>query len=191
MLRQNSILSFATLLFVLVSACRSSSLTPTLLPTPTDAPSTEVPASDDPGVIPTATDFQLPFNPTVERGEYCVPPAAALPVEDGNDISEDQIVYELMNIWLRRYASETAPDFCRIDGFTIEKVYYDPSLLNQPLEPRGDFMRMVEFSIKLIQIPNAWMSFSGEVDQENWMHLSQAVSISETSEGYKLDFAYP
>jgi len=140
---------------------------------------------------PSPTDIQLPVDPTVRGDEYCIPPAAALPVEDGNDISEDQIVYELMNIWLRRYASDTAPDFCRIDGFTIEKVYYDPSLLNQPLEPRGDFMRMVEFSIKLIQIPNAWMSFSGEIDQENWMHLSQAVSISETSEGYKLEFAYP
>ena len=38
---------------------------------------------------------------------------------------------------------------------------HSPSL---PLEPKGDFMRNVQFSIKLIQIPTDWMSWAGEFD---------------------------
>ncbi len=52
-------------------------------------------------------------------------------------------------------------------------------------------MRIVDFSIELIQVPNAWMSFAGDIDQENWMHVSHVVSISETSDGYEMEFAYP
>jgi hypothetical protein len=36
-----------------------------------------------------------------------------------------------------------------------------------PLEPKGDIMRVVQFSIKPIQIPNFWMGWSGEIDQNN------------------------
>src|SRR6266508_3289804 len=94
-------------------------------------------------------------------------------------------------MWLRRYKNPEAHPYCRIDGYTIDKVYYDPGVNSQPLEPKGDFMRMVVFSVKLIQIPNEWMSFAGELDQNNWLHVSHIVAISKTNEGYKMEFAYP
>jgi hypothetical protein len=137
------------------------------------------------------TDAPLPLNTNAGSDEYCRPPYAILPVGDDNDISEDEIVYELMRIWLRRYSDPNAPAACRIDGFTINEVYYDKDILSQSLEPRGDFMRLVDFSVKLIQPPAEWMSFSGELDQEHWLHLRHPVSVFETLEGYTMQFAYP
>jgi hypothetical protein len=142
-------------------------------------------------VSPSPTDSRLPINSEASSDEYCKTPYAVLPVSDGNDISEDEIVYELMRIWLRRYTGPDAPLSCRIDGFTIDKVYFDLDILSRPLEPRGDFMRLVDYAVKPIQSPTDWMSFSSELDQENWLHLRHAVAVFETSEGYTLEFAYP
>src|SRR5215216_524537 len=141
--------------------------------------------------FPSATAIQLPFNSQLSDDEYCKPPYAFLSVSDNSDISEEEIVYELTQIWLRRYASSDAPLFCRIDGFTIDKVSSDPELYTNAIEPKGDFMRTVLFSVKLIQIPTDWLSFAGELDRENWLHIGHIVAISKVSGGYKLEFAYP
>jgi hypothetical protein len=141
--------------------------------------------------VASATNIQLPYNLVTESADYCKPPYAFLPVADGTDISEDEIVYKLAETWLRRYQAPNAHPYCRIDGYMIDKVYDDPSIYSNALEPRGDFMRILVFSVKLIQIPNDWMSFAGELDQNNWLHMSHIVAISKTGEGYKLEFAYP
>jgi len=141
--------------------------------------------------IPSPTAIQLPYNPDAVSQEYCKPPYAILPVEDGNDISEDEIVYQLVRIWLRRYKQPEAPAFCRIADYSIDKVYDDPGIYSQVLEPRGDFKRVIVFSVKLVQVPSDWMSFAGQLDQENWLHTSHIVAITKTSEGYTLEFANP
>jgi hypothetical protein len=140
---------------------------------------------------PPPTDIQLPYNPDTGGGEYCQPPYAVLPVEDGNDISEDEIVHKLVEIWLRRYRQPDTPPVCRIVDYSIDKVYDDPGVYSNVLEPRGDFKRVVVFSVRLVQVPSQWMSFAGELDQENWLHTSHIVAITKTSEGYRLDFANP
>jgi hypothetical protein len=177
-------LFLSSLIWIFIVACN------TAVPMSAVSPSavTEIPIFRQ-DVAP--TDIQLPFNSDVKNDGYCQPPSALLPVDDNNDISEDEIVYELTKIWLRRYANPNAPLFCRIDGYTIDKVYYDLSILSGPLEPKGDFMRIVVFSVKLIQVPSDWMSFSGKLDQENWLHLSQPVAVTKTNDGYKMQFAYP
>ena len=141
--------------------------------------------------VSSPTAIQLPFNPDVSSDDYCKPPYAILQVSDNSDLSEEDIVSELVRIWLKRYTSPDAPPFCRIAGFKIDKVYDDPTLYTAALEPKVDFMRIILFSVKLIQIPTDWMSFAGELDQENWLHSGQIVAISEISEGYKMEFAYP
>lgn len=174
------------------SPAASTATFPSILPTSTytASPPTSTPIFRQ-DVISTPTDIQLPFNPNVSNDEYCRPPYALFAVSENNDISENEIVYELVKIWLRRYKQANAPAFCRIDGYTIDKVYDDPGLYTTALEPRGDFMRVIAFSVKLIQIPSDWMSFAGELDQSNWLHLRHVVAITKSSEGYKMEFANP
>jgi hypothetical protein len=179
-------LFLTSLIWLLIVACNTAVPIPTVVPA--SATPTPIFRQD---FIPSPTDIQLPFNSEVKNNGDCKPPYAILPVSNNNDISEDEIVYELIKIWLRRYANPNADLFCRIDGYTIDKVYYDLSILSGPLEPRGDFMRVVLFSVKLIQVPSDWMSFSGELDQENWLHLSQPVAVFKTNDGYTMQFAYP
>jgi hypothetical protein len=175
-----------SLICLLIVACNTS------IPSPTVIPSSVTPTSIfRKDLIPSPTDIQLPFNSEVKNNGACKPPSAILPVSDNNDMSEDEIVYELTEIWLRRYANPNAPLFCRIEGYIIDKVYYDLNILSGPLEPRGDFMRVVLFSVQLIHVPSDWMSFSGELDQENWLHLSQPVAVTKTNDGYTMQFAYP
>ncbi|HLO13425.1 MAG TPA: hypothetical protein VK206_01255 [Anaerolineales bacterium] len=185
-------LLIATFILLVVSACNT--VAPIVTPSPVAPTATTVPTATSvvsQDLTPAPTDIQLPYNLVTESAEYCKQPSALLSVANGNDISEDEIVYKLVEIWLRRYKSPEAHPYCRIDGYTIDKVYYDPSINSQPLEPKGDFMRVVLFSVKLIQIPNDWMSLSGELDQKNWLHISQIVAISKTNDGYKMEFAYP
>jgi hypothetical protein len=181
-----------SLLWLFTIACNTPSPisidVPASVPPTPNVSSTPVFRQD---VYPSPTAIQLPFNSKVENNEFCKSPSANLAVSENNDISEDEIVYQLIKIWLRRYSNPSAPLFCRIDGYTIENIYYDLSILSGPLEPRGDFMRVADFSVKLIQIPSDWMSFSGELDQENWLHLSQPVAVFKTNEGYTMQFAHP
>ena len=176
--------SFCVALFLLgcTSVAEPASPIPALTTTEPTVEETNVPSPTD---LPLATDTET------SSEEYCKPPYAVLPVSDGNDISEDEIVHELIQVWLRRYANPDAPLTCRIEAFTVDKVYFDLDILSRPLEPRGNFMRLVDFSVKLIQASNMWMSFPGELDQENWLHVSNAVAVFETTEGYTLEFAYP
>jgi hypothetical protein len=172
--------------FLLIGCASTAAPVATVLPasTQTTTPFAAPPFGQD--IISSPT-----FSSETGSDEYCRPPYAVLSVSDGDDISEDEIVYELMEIWLKRYISPDAPPLCRIDGFTIDKVYFDLDILSRPLEPRGDFMRLVEFSVKLIQSSTDWMSFSGELDQEHWLHVRHSVSIFELPEGYTMQFAYP
>ena len=184
------VFSLAGLLLIGCGFLPAPDKTPTSLKSPS---AQDITATQDfrQNPAPSPTDIQLPFNPDNDSNEYCKPPYAVLPVEDGNDISEDEIVYELVKIWLRRYKQPAAPALCRIADFTIDSVYDDPGIYSKVLEPRGDFKRVVVFSVKPVQVPSDWMSFTGELDQENWLHISHIVAITETSKGYKLEFAYP
>lgn len=183
---------FIGLLLMGCSATVPAATLPSITSTSTDtaSPSTSTPIFRQ-ALISTPTDIQLPFNPNVSNGEYCRSPYALLAVIENNDISENEIVYKLVKIWLRRYKQPNAPAFCRIDDYTIDKVYDAPGLYSTALEPRGDLMRVIAFSVKLVQIPNDWMSFAGELDQNNWLHLGHIVAITKTTEGYKMQFANP
>jgi len=170
-----------TLIGFFLIACTSipvPEVAPPILATPTQ-------------IVPTPTGSQLPFDPNVSSDDYCRAPYAVLPVSDGNDISEDEIVYELVKIWLRRYIQPNAPAFCRIEDYSIDRVYDDPGVYSNALEPRGDFMRVVAFSVRLSQIPNYWMSFPGELDSDNWLHSGHIVAVTAVDEGYKMEFANP
>jgi hypothetical protein len=180
-------------LLLILCACNASVTYPTatvFAALPTSAQSAPTSTSTlvfSQDLTPSPTDNQS----VSESSEYCQPPSAFLPVEDGNDISEDEIVYKLLDMWLRRYASPNAHPDCRIDGYTIDRVYYDLDLISKSLEPRGDFMRVVIFSVKPIQTSNHWMGFSGELDESNWLHLSQVVAAFKTNDGYTITFAHP
>src|SRR5215211_2823420 len=140
---------------------------------------------------PTPTDIQLPYNLVTESSEYCKMPYGYLPVDE-RSLTQDEIVYKLVEIWLERYVNPDAHPYCRIDGYTIDGIHDDPTFFSQHLIPKSDLMRVIVFSIKLIQVPNDWMSFqSSELDQQNWLHISQTVAVVKTNKGYKLEFSSP
>ncbi len=144
------------------------------------------------------TPIQLPFV-KVDEGhtdiEYCDKPNEVfLPISDAHGLSEDEIAGKLISLFLDYYNNPQAPGYCRVDGYRIEKVFYDENLATSPtMMPKGDFMRVVDFSIKLIQIPNVWMSYSGEIDQQNWLHTSEVLAIfkHKTRGVYTMVFSRP
>jgi hypothetical protein len=142
-------------------------------------------------LAPTATDIQLPYNLVNESSEYCQPPSGFLPIKEAENLTDDEIGYRLIDIWLSRYKKAEAHPYCRIAGYIINMVYYDERISSLPLEPKGDFTRVADFSIKLIQVPNDWMSFSGRIDQKNWLHLVHAFASLKMEEGYSMKFAFP
>ena len=98
-----------------------------------------------------------------------------------------------MSLYLDSFNNPQVSDFCRIDGYRIEKVFSNGRQELPTVSPNGDFMRVVRFSIKLIQVPNTWMSYSGEIDQQNWFHISDALVIfkNEIDGVYMMSFSRP
>lgn len=135
-------------------------------------------------------DIMKYFEDNAKR-EYCKFPAVQLPMAETKNLSEDEIAEKLMRLFLDYFSVSEAPDWCRIDDYTIDKVYYDERTPSLPLEPKGDIMRVVQFSIKFVQLPNFWMSWSGEIDGQNWLHTGNNVAIFRSDAGYTMEFAYP
>ena len=165
------------------------------LPTPTpDLPTASVtytPNITRTALLPTPTDFQLPFNDQPYDQKLCQPPDVLLPISAAQGLSEDEIAAKLVEKWLAFFNNPKNPGYCRIDGYRIDKVYYDPRTPYLPLEPKGDIMRVVQYSIKLVQIPNYWMSLSGEIDSQNWLHTASNLAVFRSKKGYTFKFAFP
>lgn len=139
----------------------------------------------------TATPAQLPFNDTNFDDKYCQLPKVVLSLTEANGLNENEIAGKLMEQWLAYFNAPQAPDYCRIDGYRVDDVFYDERTPDLPLEPKGDFIRTARFSILLVQMPNFWMSWAGEIDQENWLHVGHNIAVFRTDEGYAFQFANP
>jgi hypothetical protein len=184
---------------LLISACSSSlqvpEVTTTLSPTTTPNLTWTLTPSPKPtsaaAIAPTPTNIQLPYNLVQESSEYCQSPYAVLPIANADVLSEDTIVRKLVEIWLEPYKNPKAHPYCRIDDYRIDDIYSDPRLSFLSIQPKGDIVRLVRFSVKLIQVPNDWMSLSGEIDQENWLHTNHYISTSKLDDNYVMVFAYP
>lgn len=165
-------------------------------------PKTNVPVSTSsstalpPAIVPvqnlaTPTEYQLPFNEKNAEREYCQLPIVKLSTSDAQGFSENEIAGKLMDLHLAYFNSSQAPDWCRIDRYNIGKIYYDERTPYLPLQPKGDIMRVVHYSIKLIQVPSFWMSLAGTIDKQNWLHSIADVAIFRLAYGYTMQFAYP
>jgi hypothetical protein len=139
----------------------------------------------------TGTAIQLPFNDQNVEHEYCQLPPVELSTGEAWGMSEDEIAGELMALLLDYFHSPQAPDYCRIADYRLDKVYYDERTPYTSLQPRGDFLRTVQFSVKLIQVPSFWMSWPGEIDTQNWLHTGNNVAVFRSASGYTMQFAFP
>lgn len=137
----------------------------------------------------TVTNINLPLNEKNVEHEYCQSPDVFLSNEDAQGLDESEIAAELMKRWLEYFNAPQAPDYCRVDGYRIERIYDQERIHRAPYEPQGDIMRAVQFSIRLVQLPNMWMSRAGEIDQQNWLHTGCILAIFHTQTGYTMKFA--
>jgi hypothetical protein len=165
----------------------ATTIVPTLIPTFTPEP-TLVPTAT---VHPTSTQFNLPLNEHNYEGVYCQYPPVKLPVAEAQGLNEDEIAERLLGMTLAYFNAPEAPDWCRVDGYTIDGISYDELTPLLPLEPKGDWMRAVKYSVKLIQVPNFWMSLPGTIDQQNWLHTYGDLAIFRQSDGFTMAFAHP
>ena len=165
--------------FVTVAPTLVSTFTPEATLTPTET------------VHPTSTQFNLPLNEHNYEGVYCQYPPVKLPIAEAQGLSEDEIAERLLEMTLAYFNDPEAPDWCRVDGFTIDGISYDELTPLLPLVPKGDRMRSVKYSIKLIQVPNFWMSLPGTIDQQNWLHTFADLAVFRQPDGYTMAFAHP
>ena len=192
-------LAFIVLLFALTSCASGVNPSPypnisTASPTPRAIPTyhtypTPIPPTYAPVLI-SPTPIQLPvIEGNVER-EYCDKPHPVyLPVSEAKGLTDDDIAKKLMSLYLNYYNDPQAPGYCRIDGYRIERVYYDESMKSPLVTQIGDFMRGVMYSVKLIQVPNLWMN-GEEIDQQNWLHTGVNMAVFRSKDGYTMKFVF-
>ncbi len=113
-----------------------------------------------------------------------------LSVSDAQGLNEDQIARKLIELLLEYYRAPQAPELCRIVEYRIDDVHYNEQYPILPLEPKGDFMRGVLYSVKPFQ-PYFWAIKQGKFDEENWFHDGVDVAVFRSDGGYTMQFAYP
>ncbi|MFH2103034.1 MAG: hypothetical protein ABIJ39_06725 [Chloroflexota bacterium] len=179
--------------FILASCAPATKVVPTVTVTslPTLTIASQHPTDTPIQPLPTPTELQLPFDDSNVDHLYCQSPDVFLSFSEAQGLSDDEIAGKLMGLWLAYFNVPQAPGYCRVDGYRIDNVYYDERTPALPLEPIGDIMRVVQFSIKLIQIPNFWMCWPGEIDQQNWLHTGNNVAVFRSNDGYTMTFAFP
>jgi hypothetical protein len=189
----NSIVAVLLVAFILTSCAPATKVAPikTIAHSSTSTFTSLSPTIESVQRLATPTEFQLPFNDKNVESEYCQLPSVKLSASDAQGLSDDEIAEKLMDLHLAYFNAPQAPDWCRVDGYKIDKIYYDERTPSLPLVPKSDIMRVVQYSIKLIQIPNMWMSLAGEIDQQNWLHTRADVAIFHLPDGYIMKFAYP
>lgn len=166
-----------TTLVVLLSMLIFTACVPEVKPTPEP-------------VAPVSTEGGIPvfeINETTVDQEYCQLPEVWLSATEAQGLDDDEIARRLMTLWLDYFNTPQAPGYCRVDGYVIDRVYYD----NHPVEPRSNLMRTIEFSIKLVQYPASWAAWAGEVDDQNWLHTGVTIAVFRSDEGYTMQFARP
>lgn len=173
----------------------STVISPTSTRPMQQATSTPIPTAT---LISTATEIQLPLEiPTVVGGGIdCDLPAVELPVSDAQRLSEDEIAAKLVDMYFSRYTNPQMKTGCRIDGYRIEEVIPLGPGLSKQLEPDADFVLGVSFSVKLIQLKCLWATYSGEIDQQNWLHTTDTFAITKvlnpaSEEVYTIKIANP
>jgi hypothetical protein len=127
-----------------------------------------------------ATPIQLPYNEKSVKTKYCRAPVISLPISDTQGWSDDEIAEKIMRLYLDYFNNPQAPDYCRINGYRIDAVFRDEKWEATSLAPKNGFLRGVQFSIKLIHVPNYWMIYSGEIDEQNWLHLTDVLVVFKT-----------
>jgi hypothetical protein len=170
-----------TLLVVLLGMLMFTACVPEVKPAP--AP-----------VSPVSTEGGIPvfeINETTVDHEYCQLPEVLLSTTEAQGLNDDEIARRLMALWLDYFNTPQAPGYCRVDGYVIDRVYYDDRSAFLPLEPRSDLMRTIEFSIKLVQYPALWAAWAGEVDEQNWLHTGVTIAVFRSDEGYTMQLAHP
>ncbi len=184
----------------LLSCTSHHTTTPTRLPTnEVSYPnSTVIPSSAPSKIPPNQSGFielipgkstPLPFIEIKSENVYCQNPYVVLSYTEAQGLSDEDIAIRLMERHLSYFYSLQAPDWCRVDGYKVTDVL--PYDVKDNKSPQGDIMLSVRFSIRLIQVPCAWMSLPGTFDTENWLHSGHTLAIFLSEEGYTMQFAYP
>jgi hypothetical protein len=150
---------------------------PTLTWTDTLPHPTRIPTQ--PAAAPTET--RLPFTGYIYQGDYCQPlwSSFRLPYSDVQELSEDEIVGKLMELYFAYFLDPQAPDQCRIDGFTIDEVIDNERtqfmyVLSE--YPNCDFTRIVSFSIQ---------------QKQDWLHKREYIVVLHYSSFYEMRFLRP
>ena len=174
----------------------TSSHLPTLPPQP--LPSTSTPS---PTVVigPTRTPIQLPLElPTasVEQIDCGGLYVLELPVSELQGKDESDVVIKMAEIYLQRYTNPLLTAGCKVDGYRVDEIHTLTPAQAAPLSPKGDFLRGIRFSVKLIQLKSLWITYSGEIDQENWLHTGRVFAFSRIvnasgQDVYRMEMAFP
>lgn len=167
--------------------------------------------------LPTATAFAKPFHapstrtpyPTLVTPEhqgndeylYCVAiaPPDPYPVSETQGLNEDEIAEKMMHLRLDYFSDPSAPDVCRIEEYKIDKISpAEPWMLDEGGLPPQSFLRIVDFSVKIHQLPEYWINlgseidlpdgYSGSAEQQNWLKTSIILVIYKISFGGQGDF---
>lgn len=174
----------------------TSSPRPTLPPQPLPGTSTPWPTAT---IGPTQTPIQLPLElPTtsVEQMDCGDLYVLELPVSEAQGMDDDETAAKMAETYLQRYTNPLLTAGCRIDGYRVDEIQTLTLAQAAPLNPKGDFLRAIRFSVKLIQLKSLWITYPGEIDQENWLHTGRTFAFSRIvnasgQDAYRMEMAFP
>lgn len=119
-----------------------------------------------------------------------------LPVSEMQGMDDGEIAAKMAETYLQRYTNSLITTGCRIDGYRVDEIIELTQDRAAPLNPKGDFLRGIRFSVKLIQLKSLWITYAGEIDQENWLHTGRTFAFTRLvntsgQDVYRMEMAFP
>lgn len=128
----------------------------------------------------------IPYNPDASN-KGCDVFTATTPVKETEGFSQVEIAQKLFEIYLEHFQSPELGGMCRLEDFEVENSQLDKRLAFLATEQKMDYVATVQFSVKIKELPSAWVSGNGELAPDGWIvHKFLIIGIRKINDQYVL-----
>lgn len=128
----------------------------------------------------------LPYNPNISN-EGCNEFTAAIPIKDVKELSKEEIIKKLFEMYLNHFKFPNLGGRCRPEEFKIEDIHMDQIVAFTAKNQWVETTAWVEYSIKIDEVPSNWVAGNGELAPNGWIsHKRLIIGFLEIDEQYVL-----
>ena len=141
--------------------------------------------SPTPTSNPTPTEW-LPYNETPST-TGCSEFMATLSMQEAEHLSKERLAKRLFEIYLAHYQSPNLGSQCRLEDFVVQSAKLNKSINFLANEQNVDYVGIVQYSVRISEIPSNWVAGNGELEKDGWIkNKGLIIGVTKVNDQYVL-----